>query len=333
MSSAVEVWRGAVVESRHRVHVAVVDAGGMVRARTGDVGLVTFARSAIKPIQALPLVEDDVVGRFGLTTRELALCCASHSGEPRHVDTAAGMLKKIGLDADALACGPHAPFHELSARALREHGHRPTRLHNNCSGKHAGMLALARAAGWPASGYEQPDHPVQRRMLQVLSEWSAVPAEDIGTAVDGCGVVTFALPLASLAGAFARLAVSARTGSLPAAPVVAAMMQWPEYVGGTDRLCTQLMRIADGRIFVKVGAEGVYCAGIPGAELGVALKVEDGATRAAEPALLAVLRTLALLSDEDMAGLNRWCEPDIRNTRGERVGAIRPSIQLEPCSD
>jgi L-asparaginase II len=145
--------------------------------------------------------------------------------------------------------------------------------------------------------------------------------------------VTFALPLAALAGAFARLAAAARTGARPAAPVIEAMLQWPDYVGGTDRLCTQLMRVADGRIFVKVGAEGVYCAGIPGAELGIALKVEDGASRAAEPALLAVLRTLALLSDEDMAGLTRWCEPDVLNTRGERVGAIRASIALEPCSD
>ncbi|MGH7505944.1 MAG: asparaginase, partial [Longimicrobiales bacterium] len=161
MSTVVEVWRGAVIESRHRVHIAVVGADGKVRARSGDIDLVVYARSAVKPIQALPLLEDGAADRFALTTKELALCCASHSGEPKHVETAAWMLKKVGLDEDALACGPHAPYHEASARALREHGQEPTRLHNNCSGKHAGMLALARVHGWPVAGYHRIDHPVQ----------------------------------------------------------------------------------------------------------------------------------------------------------------------------
>src|SRR5690606_1611445 len=225
------------------------------------------------------------------------------------------------------------PWHAPSARLLREQGQAPTRLHNNCSGKHAGMLALARVHGWPTAGYHRDDHPVQIRMLRELSNWTHVPADDIATAVDGCGVVTFGVPLTSLAGAFARVASGARTGSHAPARVVEAMVRWPEYVGGTDRLCTQLMRMADGRIFAKVGAEGVYCAGIPGAELGVALKVEDGASRAAEPALLGVLRSLALLSDEDMAGLAEWAEPDLLNTRGERVGGIRASVRLEACVD
>jgi L-asparaginase II len=331
--TTVEVWRGAAVESRHRVHVAVVDAAGKVRARSGDGALMPYARSAIKPIQALPLIDDGAAAQFGLTMRELALCCGSHGGEPRHVEAAAAILRKIGLDEEALACGPHAPWHSPSARMLREQGRQPTRLHNNCSGKHAGMLALARVHGWPTANYHRDDHPVQIRMLRELSTWTHVPVDDIGTAVDGCGVITFAVPLVALAGAFARIAAGARTGNDAPARVVEAMVGSPEFVAGTDRLCTQLMRVADGRIFVKVGAEGVYCAGIPGAELGIALKVEDGATRAAEPALLAVLRSLALLSDEDMAGLARWAEPDITNTRGERVGAVRASVQLEACGD
>jgi L-asparaginase II len=331
--TTVEVWRGAAVESRHRVHVAVVDAGGRVRARSGDVTLVAYARSAIKPIQALPVLDDGAASQFGLTGQELALCCGSHGGEPRHVEAAASILRKIGLDEEALVCGPHSPWHAPSARMLREQGQAPTRLHNNCSGKHAGMLALARTHGWPTAGYHRDDHPVQIRMLRELSSWTHVPADEIATAVDGCGVVTFGVPLTSLAGAFARVASGARTGSDAPARIVEAMVHWPEYVAGADRLCTQLMRIADGRIFVKVGAEGVYCAGIPGAELGIALKVEDGATRAAEPAVLGVLRSLGLLSDEDMAGLTDWAEPDILNTRGERVGGIRASVQLEACGD
>ena len=321
------------MESRHVVHVAVVDAKGKVRARSGEGALVPYARSAIKPIQALPVIADGAADRFGLSKQELALCCGSHGGEPRHVEAVTSILRKIGLDEEALACGPHSPWHVPSARMLRQQGREPSRLHNNCSGKHAGMLALARAHGWPTAGYHRDDHPVQLRILRELSDWTHVPADEIATAVDGCGVVTFGVPLNALAGAFARIAAGARTGSAAPARIVEAMVRWPEYVGGTERLCTRLMRIADGRIFAKVGAEGVYCAGIPGAELGIALKVEDGATRAAEPALLGVLRSLALLSDEDMAGLVVWAEPDITNTRGERVGAIRANIQLEACGD
>lgn len=326
--ACVEVRRGAIVESRHAVSVAVVDGAGALRASAGDAELLTFARSAIKPIQAVPLIEDGVVERFGFAPTELALACASHSGEPRHVDLAFAMLRKIGLDEHALACGAHAPMHEPSARALREAGRAPTRIHNNCSGKHAGMLALARAHNWPIAGYHDADHPVQHRMLHEMVRWSEMPPEDIALGTDGCGIVTFALPLASLARAFGGLAAAARRGDAGPAGIVRAMTLFPEYVAGTDRLCTELMRTAAGRIFAKVGAEGVYCAGIPGAELGIAVKVEDGARRAAEPALLAVLHALGLLSDDEIAALARFAEPVLRNTRGERVGELRAVVEL-----
>jgi L-asparaginase II len=328
---AVEVWRGAAVESLHRVSVAVCDARGELRARCGQTGLVVYARSAIKPLQALPLVEDGVADRFGFTTAELALCCASHSGEPRHVEAAESILRRIGADETALACGPHAPYHEPSARALREAGREPTRVHNNCSGKHGGMLALARYHGWPLAGYHLLEHPVQQRMLTEVMRWTELSGEEIGTAVDGCGVTTFAAPLSDLACAFARLAGAARRGDAGPARVVEAMTRYPEYVGGTGRLCTELMRATAGRLFVKVGAEGVYLAGAPGAELGVALKVEDGAQRAAEPALISVLRALNLLSDDELAALSQFVEPVLRNTRGEEVGAVRASLKLEPA--
>jgi L-asparaginase II len=325
----VEVWRGEQVESRHHVSIAVVDGAGRLRARGGDPSLVVFARSAIKPIQALPLVDDEIVERFGFSDAELALTCASHSGEPRHIELVQSMLEKIGLTSEALACGPHAPFHEASAASMRRRGIEPGRVHNNCSGKHAGMLALARGNRWPVSGYHEHDHPVQQRMLAELATWSGVPADDIATGVDGCGVVTFALPLERLATAFARFAAAARRGDTAPARVSNAMARHPEMVGGTDRLCTQLIRVTGGRILVKVGAEGVYCAAVPGAELGLALKVEDGATRAAEPALLAVLQRLGLLTDEDLAQLESYARPLVRNTRGEPVGVVRPEIELE----
>lgn len=329
----VEVQRGNIVESVHRVSVAVVDADGRMRARAGAPGQVTFARSAIKPFQALPLIEDGVLERFDFAERELALCCASHSGEPRHVETALAMLRRIGLDESVLACGPHPPFHEPSARALMDAGRGPSRIHNNCSGKHAGMLALARRHGWPTRGYEQIRHPVQQRMLAVMSAWSRVGRDEIGIGVDGCGVATFALPLDAMARAFGALAGAARRGVAGPKRVLRAMGRYPEYVAGTGRLCTDLGRTVHGRIVAKVGAEGVYCAAIPGAELGIALKVEDGAWRAAEPALLSVLRALTLISDDEVGELDRFAEPVITNTRGERVGGIRAVIRLEPCPE
>jgi L-asparaginase II len=328
--ATIDVWRGALIESRHRVSVAVCDAGQQLRAHCGDPDLMIFARSAIKPYQALPLVEDGVAERFELSAAELALCCASHSGEPRHVDVAQSLLRKIGAAEEALACGPHAPYHEPSARALRAAGQEPTRLHNNCSGKHGGMLALARFHGWPLNGYQALEHPVQQRMLQEVSRWTGIPADEIPTAIDGCGVTTFAGPLRAFASGFASFAAAARSGENGPARIVTAMTRNPEYVGGTGRFCTELMRVTAGRMFVKVGAEGVYLAGAPGAELGIALKVEDGAQRAAEPALIAVLRGLNLLTDDDLAGIARFVEPVLRNTRNEETGVIRAALQLEP---
>lgn len=325
----VEVWRGATVESVHRVSVAVVDVEGRLRASAGDPGFMAVARSAVKPIQAVPVVEDGVADRFAFSKRELALCCASHSGEASHVELACSMLRRIGVGEEALVCGAHEPMHAQSADALRAAGHPPRRVHNNCSGKHIGMLALAVAHGWPVAGYERADHPVQARLLGALASWTGVAADEIPIAVDGCGVITYALPLHRLARAFAAFAAGARAGDATPRRIVRAMVRRPEYVGGTGRLCTELMRAARGRIFAKGGAEGVYCAGIPGAELGIALKVEDGANRAAEPALIGVLRALGLLSNDEMMWLAEFAEPDVKNTRWESVGRIRALIDLE----
>jgi L-asparaginase II len=327
--SVVEVWRGELVESIHRVRIAVVDAAGRLRASSGDIAAPVFARSAIKPMQALPLVEDGVMDRLGLTDAELALACASHSGEPRHVDLARSLLAKAGAGEDELACGPHSPFHGPTSRELRRQGLEPGRVHNNCSGKHAGMIALARAHGWPVRGYHEPDHAVQRRMLHEMSRWCEHPEKGFVLGTDGCGVVTFAAPLDRLAAGFARFSRAARQGESGARRVVNAMTSSPELVGGTGRLCTAIMRATRGRLFVKVGAEGVYCAGAPGAELGIALKVEDGAGRAAECAILAVLRLLALIQDEELGELDSFAQPAVRNTRGENVGRIIPSIRLD----
>ena len=328
LDSVVEVTRGPVVESRHRVHVAVVDADGTLRAYSGDPDRVTFWRSAAKPIQALPVVDDGAFDRFGISPAELALCCGSHSGSPAHVRTAESLLAKIGLTAEALACGPHAPFDEDTRRDLAEQGLEPVRLHNNCSGKHVGMLAIARARGWDPEGYHRVEHPVQARLLTEVSRWTRMPAEAIGLGVDGCGVVCFALPLRQMALAYAALAAAARRGERGPATVVEAMAAHPEMVAGEGRICTDLARVTEGRVFAKVGAEGVYCVGVPGAELGIAIKVEDGSTRAVPPAVAGVLRELDLISEDDFGALHPYVFHEVGNTRGEVTGQVRPAIRL-----
>ncbi|MBA4156127.1 MAG: asparaginase [Gemmatimonadetes bacterium] len=326
--NVIEVLRGTTVEARHRVHAAVVDAEGRLRASAGDPELITFFRSSAKPFQAIPLIDDGACTRFGLTSEELALCCGSHSGEPRHVQLAESILRKIGLDGESLACGAHAPFHEPTRRDLADAGREPVRLHNNCSGKHAGMLALARVHGWDAAGYHLLEHPVQGRLLTELSRWVGIPYDAIALATDGCGVVCHALPIRNMALGFAQLAAASRRGEPAASEVVGAMMDYPEMVAGLGRLCTELMVQVEGRMFAKIGAEGVYCVGVPGAELGIALKVEDGGKRAVAPAILAILRQLDLISEEDLGALQAHAFPEIGNSCGEIVGQIRPNIRL-----
>jgi L-asparaginase II len=324
----VEVVRGAVVESRHRVHAAVVDAEGRLRASLGDPELLTYFRSAAKPLQALPIVVDGAMDRFGITLEELALCCGSHSGELRHVQAAESILKKLGLDAEALACGAHPPFHERTRRDLAEAGLEPVRLHNNCSGKHAGMMALARVHGWDCEGYHRPEHPVQGRIITELERWVGMPMEAMAMGTDGCGVVSFALPLHQMAVGYARLAGAARRGERDATYVVGAMVSYPEMVAGEGRLCTDLMERSAGRVFAKAGSEGVYCVGVPGAELGIALKVEDGSSRAVGPAILAILRQLDLISEDDLGALYPHAFPELLNSRGEPVGEVRARVAL-----
>lgn len=326
--SLVEVTRAGTVESRHRVHVAVVDADGALRGWSGEAEMTTFWRSAAKPFQALPIVDDGAFERFGLTPEELALCCGSHSGTAAHVRAAESILARIGCSAEALACGAHQPFDAEARRALDDEGLEPVRLHNNCSGKHAGMLALARARGWDVEGYHRPEHPVQARILEEVARWAGVPAEAIAVGTDGCGVVCFALPLRQMAFAFASLAAAARRGEPGPAAVVGAMAAHPEMVAGPGRICTQLGRLSEGRLFAKVGAEGVYCVGVPGAELGIALKVEDGSSRAVAPAVAGVLRELDLISEDDFGALHRQVFREVANTRGEVTGEVRPAIRL-----
>jgi len=322
----VEAIRGRVVETRHRVHAAVVDTDGRLIAHAGDPDLVTFWRSGAKPFQAFPLVADGVIEQFGITLPELALCCASHSSEPGQVQQVRDLLAKIGCSERDLLCGPHPPLSERVAREYATRGVQLTAVYSNCSGKHTGMLALARHHGWPVAFYTRPEHPVQQRCLAEVSHWTGVPVPAIGTAVDGCGVVCFALPLAAMARAYGRLA-SAEFGH-SAFRIVEAMLRHPELLAGEGRPCTDMMRAHPGRVVTKTGAAGVYCGLLTQERWGIALKIEDGNAGAAALAMAAILEQLGLRPQP--ASLR--AQP-IVNTRGETVGELRAIGTLEREND
>ena len=321
---AVEVTRGIRVESRHRVTFVVADAAGEVRLAVGDPDVRVFPRSAVKPIQAIPLVESGAADAFALDAAELAMASASHGGEEGHVDTVTAWLKRLGLDPDDLACGAHLPSHKPTAAAMQRAGTAPTRAHNNCSGKHTGMLTTAVHLMEPTEGYALPDHPVQRRIRAVL-ESMAGETMPPPPGIDGCGIPAWTVSLLGLARMAARFADPADLAPQRRAPVhrlADAMRAEPWYVAGSGRLCTELMQAAPS-ILLKTGAEGVFFAALPEQGLGIGLKVEDGNARAAEPALIAVLEALGALDERALAALDAFANPTLRNHAGEEVGEIR----------
>src|SRR5437762_7918843 len=332
----VEQLRGSWVEAVHEVHVAVVDSTGGLVARVGDPELVTFWRSAAKPFQALPLVEDGGAARFGLTSEELALACASHSSEPDQVARVRELLGKIGCSERDLLCGPHPPLSDRVAQDYQTRGLRLTAVYSTCSGKHAGMLALARHHSWPTEFYTRLEHPVQQRCLAQVSRWTEVGVGDIRTAVVGCGVVCYGLPLRNMALAYARLGRDAGWGmrdafdtdasriSHPASRIGEAMLRHPELIAGEGRPCTEMMRAHPGRVITKVGAEGVYCALLTQQGLGVALKVVDGHAIASALAMAAALEPLGLRPRPASLA----ARPNVNNRR-ETVGELRVNGGLE----
>ncbi len=323
----VELTRGDRVESIHRGAIAVVDSKGVLRLSLGDVETPVFPRSSLKPIQALPLVESGAADAFSLTDEHIALACASHSGEPMHTERVTEWLTRLGLGKSDLACGAHAVRYEPIWHAMIARGERPTRIHNNCSGKHTGFLTVARHWDIATKGYEQVDHPVQQAVAAALRELSGI--SDLPWGVDGCAAPNFAVPLAGFAHALARLAMP---DELPprraraARRIVSAMIAHPELVSGTGRACAVLIRSCSGKAAVKTGAEGVYAAIIPSLGMGVAIKIDDGAGRAAETVMASVLQSLGILGDDPAA--HAILRAPIANTRGTIVGERRPTATL-----
>jgi L-asparaginase II len=326
----VEVLRGALVESRHRGAVAVVDAAGATVAAIGDVAAPVFPRSAIKALQALVLVESGAADRYGFGDEELALACASHGGEPEHVAGVARMLAAAGLDAGALACGAHWPAYQPAAAALARTG-APSALHNNCSGKHAGFLCAACAMVIDHADYWQPKHPVQQQVRAVLQDFTGTRLGDERRAVDGCSVPTWAVPLEGLARAFAILGTGhglAPERARAVARLRAACAHKPWHVAGTGRFCTEIMQMFGARVFVKTGAEGVYCGALPGPGLGIAIKCDDGAGRAAQLIMVAMMARFLPLDAVERVALAPFLRPVLRNWNSFEVGTLRTTAAL-----
>ncbi|HEV3089872.1 MAG TPA: asparaginase [Candidatus Cybelea sp.] len=321
----VDVTRGDYVESVHRVAACAVDARGNVLEAAGDVESPVFLRSAAKPFIAAAAIEAGVHQRFGLEAREIAVMAASHTGEPFHVDAVRSILRKIGLDSSALQCGVHPPYDEATAKALIAAGEEPTVLHNNCSGKHAGILALALAIGADTSTYLSADNPAQRRILALCARVSDDDPDAWPVATDGCGIPVYATALRKAAISFARLATldGIADGDAKALRMVRdAMLAHPEYVAGTSQFDTDLMIAGQGNLVSKSGAEGVAAVGAIAQGYGFAAKALDGATRARGPSTIAALTRLGMLDAEKSAQLVRFAHPPVYNRAGKRVGEI-----------
>ncbi len=330
----VEVTRGSVVESRHRGSIAVVDVTGKAVLQWGDTDRPVLPRSAIKAIQALPLVESGAADAFAVSEAELAIACASHNGEPMHIAIVRGWLDRMELGESDLECGAHWPRnHQKTLHDMVRAGQEPGPAYNNCSGKHTGMLATALHLGEPLGGYVSPTHGVQQRILGTLEALCGLDLGDAPRGTDGCSVPNWAIPLNNLALAFAR--IGAPDDTLPpkraaaATRIRKAVAAHPEMVAGTGRYCTAMMAAAGEAIYVKTGAEGVFCAALPEYGLGVALKCDDGAPRASQMMLTAVLRRIGALDDALAARLDALVTVPIENCNGNTVGAIRPSSELE----
>ncbi|HUF04782.1 MAG TPA: asparaginase [Aridibacter sp.] len=321
-----KVKRGETVESVHRGHLVVLREGSSA-AEIGDPSLVTFTRSSIKAFQAIPFVAGGAADAFGFTEKEIALACASHSGEPFHTELALKMLENAGLSEADLGCGPHPPFHDATADDLIRSGKEPTPVHNNCSGKHAAMLAFAMHIGADTATYLDPENPVQKEIVKTVSMFSGVNQNEIAMGTDGCSAPNFAIPLSAMARAYANLIDPPEglgeeiVGAVRR--IVAAKMKYPEYVGGSYRFDTKVMKALPGRIVCKVGAEGVWLAGIPEMKVAIALKIEDGNDDRARPAVaVELLRKLGVMTEEAEELIGEFSPMILKNRKQTVVGRV-----------
>ena len=331
--------RGETVESIHRGHLIIIDGDCEIVAQIGNPETITFWRSSAKPFQALPFILSGAATHFGFSEKEIALACGSHSGEDYHIETAERMLERAGFGEADLHCGAHLPFDEKTAEQMICSGEKPNQLFNNCSGKHAAMLALAKHIGANVETYEQLENPVQQKVLEVVSVFTDTPENEIKIGIDGCALPNFALPISAMASAFARLVFPPKSfdDKLRDAcrQTVSAMMDFPEMIGGTRRLDTLIMQAAPGKIVSKIGAEGVYLAGVLPNEkwkkgLGIAFKIEDGDDQRARAVVaIEILRQVGILNESNDEKLREYSPIIIKNRRDDIVGEIVHNFTLK----
>ncbi|GED69942.1 asparaginase [Brevibacillus reuszeri] len=331
------VKRGTNIESKHAGSIAVMDSDGNLLYGLGDFTKMTFTRSALKPVQTIPVLQSGAAERFLMTDKEIAICCGSHNGEEQHTQVVESMLFRIGLQEENLQCGAHPPYNQAHYLEMVRKQVEPSAIHNNCSGKHAGMLALAMHLESDIATYHYLEHPVQRKVAESLAELAEIQEDQVLTGIDGCGVPNFSIPLHKLALVFAKLANPDKVEPLSLRQAIKrithAMLQHPEMISGTNDFCTELMRVGNGKIIAKGGAEGVYCLGLPHRGIGIAIKVEDGNWRAATPAAVEVLKQLGELTLQEEAALKAFHTPVIENRKGEVVGSIEPFFQLKAVNN
>lgn len=328
----IEVLRGTVVESIHRGNIAVVNYDGTVLSHCGDMDYLSYMRSASKPVQAIAVLEYGVAEKYGLDLSEIAILMSSHSGEKIHIDVLNRMLQKIGIDIGTLQCGTHEPLGIDAAKELLFKGLTSNSFHCNCSGKHIGQIAATKVKGFPLEDYSKQDGGIQTEIKQIIVAFSGIEESQIKIGVDGCGLPVYGMPLRNMALAYANLCnENFMNGKYIKSQnyVISAMTVHPEMIGGKGRFDTELMSHFGDRLIGKFGDEGVYCVGLIGKGIGIALKIEDGHTRAVGPAILEALRQLEVIKSEEMAPMKDLLNPPIKNHRGEIVGEIRASFQLK----
>jgi L-asparaginase II len=334
------VIRGNTVESIHRGHFIVIDGEGKIIASAGDPSTLTFFRSACKPLQAMPFIMSGAADRFGFTEDEIALTVASHSGEHIHVETAARMLAKAGLSESDLRCGTHQPFSEAESHRIIAAGEKLTQLHNNCSGKHAAMLAFSKHIGADLASYESPSNPIQIAILDTVAEFTGIPSAEIATAIDGCAAPNFAVPISAMAKSFINLLAPPASFDEKTRDacrrIVSAMLKFPELIGGTGRLDTMIMHAAPDKVISKVGADGVWLCGVLACErwtsgLAITVKIEDGDDQLSRPVVAVdILRQLGVLADSDLLEVSPM---PIKNRRGDIVGNILSNVRIQMNGD
>jgi L-asparaginase II len=313
------IERGEVEEGIQRGHVVAVDASGTLVTSKGDPSRLTYFRSCAKPFQAIAALRTGIVARFGLTAEHVAIMCASHSGEPRHVAVVRDLLAHADIDESSLQCGAHWPYDEAAASVVRRELREPLAVFNNCSGKHSGMLAAARALEAPLASYLEPSHPVQQRIRQVVEEFTGCASTDVIYGIDGCSAPNAAVPLSAMGRSFAQL-VTSDDGA--ARTAVEAMTTHPFLIGGSKRFDTALMEVTDGRLLAKGGAAGAHCTADRRSGRGLAVKLEDVDGTWVSVAVMAALAGLGWLTPAEQQALDRFAHPTLRNHKGLEVGRV-----------